>query len=126
MEVVLVFGNPYADDDNLAIEIAQDLKIDGVDFKILQNPDDILNYKKNERLFILDVLRNVDDFILVKDYKKLEERKIFSVKDFDLGFFLDLIKKTGKLKETIIIGIPEDGDKFLLKQKIKDVMESFK
>jgi len=126
MITVLCFGNPYVDEDNLAVEIAQEIKIDGVEFKILQNPDDILNYKDQDKLFILDVFRNLDDLIVVKDINKLEENKIFSLHDFDLGFFLKLMKQTGQLKETIIIGIPNGGDKFLLKEKIKDLMESFK
>ena len=126
MITVLCFGNPYVDEDNLAVEIAQEIKIDGVEFKILQNPDDILNYKDQDQLFILDVFRNLDDLIVVKDINKLEENKIFSLHDFDLGFFLKLMKQTGQLKETIIIGIPNGGDKFLLKEKIKDLMESFK
>jgi Ni,Fe-hydrogenase maturation factor len=126
MLTVLCFGNPYVDEDNLAIEIAQELKIDHVEFKILQNPDDILNYKDHDKLYLMDVFRNLDDLIVVNDIDKLAENKIFSLHDFDLGFFLKLMKETGELKEVIIIGLPNDGNKFELKQKIKDLMESFK
>ncbi len=126
MTTVLVFGNPYMEEDNLALEIAQELNVPGFNFKILQNPDEILNYKNENKIIIMDVFRNIDDLIVVNDIDRLAKNKIFSLHDFDLGFFLKLMKETGQLKETVIIGLPNDGDKFELKQKIKDLMESFK
>jgi len=123
---VLCFGNPYLTQDSLAVELARELDIKGYDFKILTNPDDILTYKDQEKIFIIDVFNNIDDVIVVKDIEQLKRRRIYSMHDFDLGFFLKLMKNVGKLKEIVIIGIPQEGNRESIKQKIKDLMESFK
>lgn len=74
----------------------------------------------------MDVFNNINGVVVVKDVEQLKRNKIYSMHDFDLGFFLNLMKKAGKLKEIIIIGIPQEGDRETIKQKIKDLMESFK
>ncbi len=123
---VLCFGNPYVAEDNLAVELARELNIKGYEFRILQNPDDILIYKDQETIIILDVFANIDDVIVVRDVDELKRNKIYSMHDFDLGFFLKLMKNAGNLKQIIIIGIPQEGNREDIKQKIKDLMESFK
>ncbi len=123
---VLCFGNPYLSEDNLAVELARELNIKGYDFRILTNPDDILTYKDQKEIIIMDVFNNINGVVVVKDVEQLKRNKIYSMHDFDLGFFLNLMKKAGKLKEIIIIGIPQEGDRETIKQKIKDLMESFK
>lgn len=122
---VLCFGNPYLSEDNMAVQIAQELTVAGFEFKILQNPDEVLNYKENPRIFILDVFKNIDEVIIVDNIDKLSENKIYTMHDFDLGFFLKLMKRSGQIKEIIIIGLPQSGDKESIKTKVKDLMESF-
>jgi len=114
------------EEDNLALEIAQELNILGFEFKILQNPDEILNYKNEKKLIIMDVFKNIDNVILVDDINKLKSNKIYSLHDFDLGFFLKIMEKTGQLKEILIIGIPQNMDKEEVKSKVSDLMETFK
>ena len=123
---VLCFGNPYMGEDNIAVELARELNIKGYEFRILTNPDDILLYKDQETIIILDVFNNIDDVIVVRDVDELKRNRIYSMHDFDLGFFLKLMKNAGKLKNIVIIGIPQEGHREDIKQKIKDLMESFK
>lgn len=123
---VLVFGNPYMEADNLAVSLAQEINVEGFDFRVLQNPDEVLNYKDYEQVIILDVFKDIKEVIVVKDIEQLKQNNIYSMHDFDLSFFLKMMKQTGNLREVIIIGIPQQGGREGIKKKIIDLMESFK
>lgn len=116
MKEILVFGNPLVKEDNLAIEIAKELKIPDVKFVICDSFSDILNYNKKE-ITILDIIENIDKVIIFKDIEKLKINK-FTAHDFDLAFNLKLMKKMGKINNITIIGIPQKGDKEKIKKEI--------
>jgi Ni,Fe-hydrogenase maturation factor len=105
MNKILVFGNPYIQEDNLAVKVGKRLNVKG--FKLVQcaKPDDLLNHDLNSSI-ILDVARGIDTVTLFDDVDSLEFSVIFSLHDFDLSYFLKLLKETGKLERVNIIGLP--------------------
>src|SRR3989344_2862480 len=91
-----VFGNEYLKEDSFAREVAE-----YVDAEIVscRSPDELLDAEGPVR--ILDV---------VKDDESVKAQEMLSLHDFDLGFFLKLMKEMGMEKEIKIIGIPQRGN----------------
>ena len=107
MKKILVFGNPYLKEDNLAVKIGRKLNAKGFDVEFCSNPDDLLNHNLEESV-ILDVAKGIDKVDLFDDIDSLEFSVIFSLHDFDLSFFLKLLKETGQVDKVNIIGIPQE------------------
>ncbi len=124
--VLLVFGNEYLKEDNMAIKIAEELKLNNIDIKRCYSVDSIFNYYDYEKIFVLDVVKNIDKATLIEDIDKIKEHALFSLHDFDLGFFLKLMKELGTLKEIKIIGIPQKGDKEEIKESVLKILDNIK
>ncbi len=116
MKCIYVFGNEYLKEDNLALKIAKRLK----NFKLVicRSPDELLEAKGKE-ILILDVLKNVKKPLLIKDISQIKTRKIISLHDFDLGFFLKLMGKIKDNKKIKIIGVPSHGNPSKLAKEVK-------
>jgi len=109
--LVLCYGNEFIKEDALAKEIADEVKLPNVEFKKCDSVEDIFNYKDFENIYILDVVKNAKEVMLIDNIDKLNAPELFSLHDFDLAFFLKLMKSIGKIKKINIIGIPMKGDK---------------
>jgi len=117
---VLVFGNKYLKEDNFAIEVARELKLDNINFIFCESPEQILDLNLKD-LIILDVVKNLKDVQLI-DLEDLQENNIVSLHDFDIGFFLKLLQSSGKIENIKIIGIPTKGNKEKIKAKIIKIL----
>ena len=122
IKTVLCFGNEYIKEDALAKEIADELKIENVRFVKCDDLNQILDYK-NENLFILDVAEGISKIEIIKDIDKIKTKNITSLHDFDLGYFLKLMKEIGKLKAINIIAIPIGMDKEKAKKELKSIFQ---
>ena len=112
-----VFGNNYLDFDSLSLRVA---KLLGNKAKIVKcsSPDALLEADSHE-LTILDVVKNSKEPLLIRDVNKLKSRKIISMHDFDLAFFLKLMDEMGIKRKIKIIGIPSKGDEEALARTVK-------
>ena len=125
MITVLCFGNEFLKEDSLAKELADEITIEGVKFIKCNSPDEILD-KDLDKVVILDVVKDLDKVILFDDIDKIKERKLYSMHDFDLGFFLKLMKKTKQITTIKIIGIPQNGEKDSIKKEIIKSLNNLK
>ena len=121
MNKILVFGNPYLKEDNLALRVANRLKIKDFELVKCSNPDDLLNHNLNTSI-ILDVAKGIEQVTLFDDIDSLEFSVIFSLHDFDLSYFLKLLKETGKLEKVNIIGIPDSYDEEKAVNEVKRLL----
>ena len=126
MVTVLCFGNEFLKEDCLAKKIADEIKLEGFEFIKTDNVDDILNYANSDELYIMDVVENIKKTILIKNIDDLKSSKICTLHDFDLGFYLKLMKEIGKIKEIRIIGIPQEGDAEKIKKEVRDMLKKEK
>ncbi|MFC1648838.1 hypothetical protein ACFL1B_05250 [Nanoarchaeota archaeon] len=56
----------------------------------------------------MDVVQGIDEVKLFDDIETFEQHKPSSLHDFDLGFFLKLLKEAGQVKGKVtIIGVPQ-------------------
>jgi Ni,Fe-hydrogenase maturation factor len=115
MKSVYVFGNEFIEGDGFARQVASELT--GVTIVHCKSPDDLLD--ADDEVIILDVVKGGSDPIIITDIAKLKTRKIISMHDFDVGFFLSLMKEMGMERKVKIIGIPERGNAREIAQKVK-------
>ena len=104
---VLVFGNPYLEDDSLAVDVASQLSLPGVEFKVTSELNDLL---EEEYDCILDVAYGVPRVVTIDDPDMLVEHPLMSLHDYDVGFFIKLMRKLGKLEDVSIVAIPAGYD----------------
>jgi len=113
-----VFGNEYLESDSFAKEMAEELK-EKARITCCTTPDLLLDAEEEE-IIILDVIKNVKETTVITDAAQLKINKLVSMHDFDLAYFLELMKQMGMAKKIKIIGIPESGDK---KKIVKEIIK---
>ena len=112
MKKILCFGNPHIKEDSLALKLADKLTrtVNKPEFEFIKctNPEEITDIDQ-DHLIILDVAKGIKETTLIRDIDQLTHRTGFnmtSMHDFDLGFYLKLMKSLNKIKNILIIGIP--------------------
>ncbi len=116
MKKILCFGNEFLKQDSLAKELADELKIPNTEFIKCSSINDVLKAEGN--IVLMDVVKGIKKVTIINDINKLKINRLYSLHDFDLGFFLKLLKETGKIKSITIIGIPQKGNKEEIKKQV--------
>ncbi|MEM0333223.1 MAG: hypothetical protein QXX30_02030 [Candidatus Aenigmatarchaeota archaeon] len=122
---IYVFGNPLVKKDSLAVKLSKKLKkvFPQIDFEEFDVVEDL----KEENLVIMDVAEGIEKVEIIEDLDLLENRKIYSLHDYDLSYELKLLKKIGKIKNVKIIAIPFNlNEEEALKQIINYIHLIFK
>lgn len=123
---ILIFGNPIVKKDRIALVMTQDLRKEfpQILFKEFDAVEDL--QKEGQSLYIIDAVDGINDVTVITDVNFFVINKIYSVHDFDLGYYLKLLKKMDMIKHVVIFGIPIGMKKELalkqLKQKIKSTL----
>ena len=101
---ILCFGSVLVENDDTALKVCELLKNDfeGVEFITCDDPSEILEHKSDA--IILDVVKGIDRVQFIDD-DLLKDRNLYTLHDFDLGFFIKLVKGIGGPK-TKILGLP--------------------
>ncbi len=102
---VLAFGNTLHQEDKVAIDIARELTIPGVVFSECHSLDQALQAARGDTI-ILDVARGIDRVMLIDDLDRIKARHLYSLHDFDLGYFLKLMQSMGSLDSVRILALP--------------------
>ncbi len=105
---VYVFGNELIQEDSIAHEVANKLQVNGVEFVHCQYAEQLIEaFMQEGELVILDVVKGIKEVTLFEDISSFETHKPSTLHDFDLSFFLKLLKEAGQLKTKVkIIGVP--------------------
>ena len=98
-------GNPLVPEDSLPLKILPRLQNEfrGLEFRELEPTDDMPGSRSLE---IIDTVIGIDKVQVIHDIDKIVTGKVYSLHDFDLGFTLKLLKKSGRLDSVSIIGVP--------------------
>ncbi|MBR9703335.1 hypothetical protein GOV10_04820 [Candidatus Woesearchaeota archaeon] len=115
MVKIYVLGNPAYEPDSLALKVGERLAKKGKEVIPLETPFDLLNMlEENPELFkdaiILDVATGIQEPKLFRDLNKLRTIRLGSLHDFDMAFFMKLLKAVDKLDDPHILAIPIDMD----------------
>lgn len=119
---VYCFGNEFVKDDALAKEVVDQINLEHVQFIKTDRPEIILEEK--DTIVIIDVVKCIKELTIIEDIDVLKERNIVSLHDFDLGFFLKLMKTAGTIQTVHIIGLPMHGDKQELARQVSNHLEA--
>jgi len=121
---VLCFGNEFVKMDSLPVTLCKKLKnkIPSVEFVNCESPNEIMDYADYDDVFILDTVKGIKDVCIIYDLNLLRNRKIFTLHDFDLGFFLKLLNNVKKMKNIKIIGIPVGYQENEAEKKIEKIL----
>lgn len=119
---IFCFGNEFLKEDSLAKKISSGLKIPGVEF-INCNSFDELNCE--DEVWIMDVA-NVNEVTLLQDIEKIKNRRISTLHDFDLGFFLKLMENVYGKRNIKVICIPKKGDKKKIARDLENIFKRIK
>lgn len=117
-KTLYVFGNEHVGNDGFAQTIAKEMK--GFDVQHCRSPDDLLDAQGD--ILILDVVKGIQEPIVIEDISQLKTRKMVSLHDFDVGFFLNLMNGMGIGKKIKILGVPEQGNGKNLAKKVMALM----
>jgi len=119
---IYCFGNEFLKEDSLAKEFADELDVEGVEFVKCSSPEEVFE-ENSDKIVILDVVEGVNEVILIDNLSQLQTGNMVSLHDFDLAYFLKLMRRMGSLKEIRIIGIPMKGDKEKIKNGVEDIIK---
>jgi len=113
-KTLYVFGNEHLEGDKLAREVASSLR--GFTVVHCRSPDELLGAEGD--ILILDVVKGIRKPMVIGDVSQLKTRKMMSLHDFDVGYFLTLMDGMGMGKKVKIVGIPQQGEKGKLAREV--------
>lgn len=117
---IYVFGNTLLKEDNLAVALSKKLKKDFPKIKFIHlDPNEELNEKD---VAIMDVASGINKVSVIKNLDQLELGKKISLHDFDVSFFLKLMKKIGAVKKIRIIAIPISYNQKKAYEEVKKII----
>lgn len=106
---LLVFGNPAIPADNLAVKVGKALEKEGIGVLHLEDPLGLLALNLDDYL-ILDVAERIAEPRILTNLDNLNLGRLCSLHDFDMAYFLKLMKATGKLDRVRILALPQGTD----------------
>ena len=103
---VLVFGNPFLENDSLPLRLLPKLRgmFSDVEFREV-DPTEGLESEGRD-LVIIDSVDGIDEVVEIDSIERLHTNRVCSMHDFDLAYNLKLLKKVGKIDSVRIIGVP--------------------
>ena len=101
---LLVLGNSALSFDNIALKVGDALKAEH-EVQHLENPLDLLEHDL-EQAVIIDAAIGVKEPRLLEDLDKAKIGNLCSLHDFDMAFFMKLLKRIGQLDRVRIIALP--------------------
>jgi Ni,Fe-hydrogenase maturation factor len=112
---IFVLGNPTYEPDSLALKVGEALEAEGFDVMPIDTPFILMdkldeNPKMLDEGVILDVAYGIDEPKLFRDLDKLRTIRLGSLHDFDMAFFLKLLKAADKVKDPLILAIPIESE----------------
>lgn len=113
MVKIFPLGNPTYEPDSLALKVGEALEEEGFEVIPIDTPFILLdkldeNPKMLDEGVILDVAYGIKEAKLFRDLDKLRTIHLGSLHDFDMAFFLKLLKAADKLSDPLILAIPID------------------
>lgn len=109
-KTIYILGNKLVRSDNLGVKLLPKLrrKFKTISFKHF-DPTEEIDSLKDKKLIFIDPVVGIDDVYTFSGLDNFDKSPRFSVHDYDLLLNLMLMKKLGKIKDFLIIGVPSNG-----------------
>jgi hypothetical protein len=105
IRTVYCIGNPHIPEDRLALDLADQMTIDGVQFIKVLSPEELFS-EHPTALTIMDCAKGISKVTVFTDLSKLKSGHLLSLHDFDLSMVLQLMEGMGTLPKLTIIALP--------------------
>jgi Ni,Fe-hydrogenase maturation factor len=117
-KTIYLVGNLLVEEDSLPIKLKPDLEkaFPDIDFREFDPTEDLP--EDTEELVIIDTVLGIKEPHVFTDIDQFSTQKNYSMHDFDLGWQLKLYKKLRMINEVKIIGVPPEGDKDEILEKL--------
>jgi len=121
---LFIFGNPALSIDDLAIKVAQQLEpiFPKIHFIFCESLTDILVIDEQE-LIILDVAQGIQKPAILHNLDDLETNHLTSLHDFDIAYFLKLLKSVDRIKKVTILALPQEYPQEKAKQWVQEQLK---
>ncbi|MFA6554315.1 MAG: hypothetical protein WCS89_02290 [Candidatus Paceibacterota bacterium] len=121
IKTVFIFGNPDLEMDSLPIRLVPRLQkiFPEVSFQI-KDPNE--EWDIPEEMTIIDTAVGVDEVTIFDDLESFDKTPQLSMHDFDALTNLRYMKKLGRLKKIMIIGVPPDISEEKAVEEIKKIL----
>ncbi|MBR9693159.1 hypothetical protein GOV07_04505 [Candidatus Woesearchaeota archaeon] len=119
---LLVLGNSALSFDNLALKVGGALKPEH-EVIHLENPLDLLEHDL-EQAVIIDAAMGVKEPRLIEDLDRIKLGNLCSLHDFDMAFFMKLLKRIGQLDQVRIIALPMHATVEEVLPKVQDILHN--
>ncbi len=121
MQKIFVFGNEFIEDDEVAKNLAAKINHSDFEFVMAESPNEILS--ESGDIWIMDVVKGIDKVQILDRIEDLELARSSTCHDLDLGFFLKLMRESGKIDGVRIIGLPFGvSDLKMLEQEVSELL----
>lgn len=121
---LLLFGNSAVPGDALALKVGARLAADdGHEALHLEDPLRLLDLKLDEYV-ILDVAEGTAEVRLIEDTDRLSLGRLCSLHDFDMAYFLKLLKIMGKAERVRIIAIPMNMEEEAATEAVRKLLST--
>lgn len=118
---IFIFGNEDLDFDSTPLRILPELKkrFSTLEFEV-KDPNEEWDIPDN--LIIIDTILGIKDITVFKNLQGFEKAPRLTMHDFDAYANLLLLKKLGKIKNIMIIGVPSEIDNAEALKKIENII----
>lgn len=111
IQIIFILGNPIVVKDSLPLTFLPRLKKEFPKIAFVHlDPTEEFTIEKGGTLCIIDSVEGIKNVTQFQGLSDFEKSPRFSVHDYDLLLDLSLQKKLGKIRNFIIIGIPQKGN----------------
>ena len=120
---IYCFGNEFWQKDDMVKKIVDKINVEGVSFVKCNDPEEIEGEKE---VVILDVVKGIDNVIVIEKIDDLKNLVGVGCHDLDLGFWLKLRREIGDIDKVIVIGVPSEGDEEKIKKDVRRIVNRIK
>ncbi len=123
LPVIFILGNPLEPQDRGAVNLFVYLQSAFPDISFVHyDPTEELPDKSYDHLILIDVILGITDVTVYTSLSDFALSPRVSVHDYDLTMHLSILQKLGRVKKLTIIGVPEDTDNDVVKEKIAAII----
>jgi Ni,Fe-hydrogenase maturation factor len=109
-QTIYLIGNPIMPEDSLPHVFGPRLKKDFPEI-IFDELDSVDEIPYDDLLILVDIVKGIKHVTTFDDVNDFADVPNYSLHDFDLGTTLKILKKFGKLKKVLIIGVPGEMER---------------
>lgn len=122
---VYFLGNVLVKKDSLPVRLISKLKKEFPGFSFIHlDPTEEIVPSENQELILIDTVIGIDKVTKFNDLNHWTISSRNTVHDFDLPVSLGILKKLGRIKKVMIIGVPSGGKLGTILKEAREMLKA--